>query len=374
MDFAKILSYFQERHEVFYKDMRTCEHSLNEKEFNPYHQEGDVWTHTEMVLEEVKDLNSLDKTSIFIACLLHDVAKPYTRVEKYSQGWQRQVVSFRGHESLSTFLAIDLLLDFETALEIKLNKELILHAINWHVVLHRIKLEENGFLSDENVLFLNRAFSTERDKGAIWDIMYGLNRSDALGRVSDSYKTDKEKFKYLENFIPYYPIRNLGNEEKKPEIIVLIGLPGSGKSSLARERYAKHKVLSLDEMIMNYPKYKGLSYQEARTKAMQSDKMREFISKVYDSIKADSEKGIHLLIDNTNLTEDLQNRVLSNLRKDYYKKAIVFLPGENTLYNQLEERKKKEGKDIPKDVIRKYAAELYIPGYHTFDEIEFIIR
>src|SRR5262249_20094095 len=54
-----------------------------------HHAEGDVWIHTDMVLKELvampawRTLSEDDRRIVYLACLLHDVAKPKTtRIEE----------------------------------------------------------------------------------------------------------------------------------------------------------------------------------------------------------------------------------------------------------------------------------------------------
>lgn len=61
-----------------------------------HHGEGDVWTHTQMVVEALLalpaygTLTSVERTVLFVAALLHDVAKPATTVVDEATGVVRQ--------------------------------------------------------------------------------------------------------------------------------------------------------------------------------------------------------------------------------------------------------------------------------------------
>lgn len=60
-----------------YHLMKHSDHGHKEYR-NPYHMEGSVWTHTEMVLEEAFKIDPENKMLIY-AALLHDIGKIFTR-------------------------------------------------------------------------------------------------------------------------------------------------------------------------------------------------------------------------------------------------------------------------------------------------------
>ena len=55
----KLVAYFADNYNDLFDKMIECDHGLDGR-LNPYHGEGSVWVHTEMVLEAVQDKNDLD--------------------------------------------------------------------------------------------------------------------------------------------------------------------------------------------------------------------------------------------------------------------------------------------------------------------------
>ena len=90
---------------VLYADMsRTVENS-------PYHREQNVAVHTDMVVrsyyEHASEFEILSDRSIrigAIACMLHDIGKPSSLIQKHSKE-RGDYVSFTGHERKSARLA-----------------------------------------------------------------------------------------------------------------------------------------------------------------------------------------------------------------------------------------------------------------------------
>ena len=74
------------------------------------HGEGDVWTHTRMVCEEMvnlegwRSLSSEEREIVFFAALFHDIAKPMCRREELDGH-----ISFRGHARRGAILTRKLL-------------------------------------------------------------------------------------------------------------------------------------------------------------------------------------------------------------------------------------------------------------------------
>ncbi|KAL0210092.1 hypothetical protein P9112_010176 [Eukaryota sp. TZLM1-RC] len=74
--------------------LRNTHHSHASTSHNPYHLEGDVWSHT-CAVSVLSSTFSIDPT-VFLSCLLHDIAKPMVRVEKMNNGNTR--THFKNHD------------------------------------------------------------------------------------------------------------------------------------------------------------------------------------------------------------------------------------------------------------------------------------
>ena len=128
MTASELVKWFLDNFPEYVATMRLSNHAYSVEDNNPYHLEGDVWTHTMMVLK-VSELQ--DNTDIidYIACLLHDLGKPSTREEIP----ERKRVMFKGHEGVSYYLAIDVIDKLiEDNIIPSVVKQLILETINKH--------------------------------------------------------------------------------------------------------------------------------------------------------------------------------------------------------------------------------------------------
>ena len=102
---VEFLSWFQTNYSHLKNAMQRCQHNLDDKEINPYHIEGDCWSHTMMVCK-IAELKGYDRV-VQVASLLHDIGKPKSRRVNPRNGH----VQFFGHEELSAKMAKPLLND-----------------------------------------------------------------------------------------------------------------------------------------------------------------------------------------------------------------------------------------------------------------------
>jgi putative nucleotidyltransferase with HDIG domain len=99
MNIEEKIIWFNANYPDIVSAMQKCSHTENIANSNPYHIEGDCWSHTMMVCKVAQIKNFADEVQW--ACLLHDIGKPYNRfVNK-----QNNFVNFKGHEQKSLELA-----------------------------------------------------------------------------------------------------------------------------------------------------------------------------------------------------------------------------------------------------------------------------
>lgn len=104
----KYLQWFQ----ITYPELKTallnCHHNFDNTDTNPYHIEGDCWSHTMMVCK-IAELQGYDPV-VQVAALLHDIGKPNSR----KVNPKNNHIQFFGHEELSATMAVPLLADLVT--------------------------------------------------------------------------------------------------------------------------------------------------------------------------------------------------------------------------------------------------------------------
>lgn len=162
-----------------------------------------------------------------------------------------------------------------------------------------------------------------------------------------------------------------------PTIIVMVGLPGSGKSTIVKTvvACAGCVCVSTDEYIdmvvdshnKAYPTQKPITYNDVFSEYI-SDATRHMNKMFERAIKA----GENVIWDQTNLSRKKRAKILSRVPDGYYKIAHYVNVDEETRQTQLAQR---VGKDIPAHVDASMIANLEEPSLDEgFDEIITTIR
>jgi poly(A) polymerase len=102
---VSLLHWFQITYPDLKKSLLECHHNFDDTDTNPYHVEGDCWSHTMMVCK-VAQLKGYDRV-IQVSALLHDIGKPNSRKINPLNNH----VQFFGHEVLSAVMAKPLVAD-----------------------------------------------------------------------------------------------------------------------------------------------------------------------------------------------------------------------------------------------------------------------
>ncbi len=146
---TEFIDWFSTTYPKYKEALLNCHHNFNNSETNPYHVEGDCWSHTMMVCK-IAELKGYDKI-VQISALLHDIGKPQSR--KINP--KNNHIQFFGHEKKSALLAKPILKELvekkkiteEESLEIEelISLHGILYKITHQEIIERFKGRENFF-------------------------------------------------------------------------------------------------------------------------------------------------------------------------------------------------------------------------------------
>lgn len=353
---AEITAYFQANYPKAVRKMKESDHHYSEGGViypNPYHLEGDVHTHTQMVLREAEKANA--SVEVIWACLLHDIGKPDSREEVSD----RKRARFIGHEGLSVYQSISILKNAGLS-----DQSIIL-------ILNMISLHSDLFDVAEKGLD-DFATKYQGNKNLAEQLSY-LVSCDMLGRFmalekeptvltrQDFLKTMKEWVQLIEP-IPFV-------NPNKPVVTLLIGPPCAGKSTYLVKNLQGQKVFSRDQVIMELGE--GKNY----TDAYHSVDMNK-VDHVFNSQLREAGQGSEsVVIDMTAMSPKGRRRLLGSFSdKTFTKKAVVFYTDYDLLLKRNRKRMDETGKFIPEKVIKQMCQNFTTPTFVEFDLIEYVIQ
>jgi heterogeneous nuclear ribonucleoprotein U-like protein 1 len=142
--------------------------------------------------------------------------------------------------------------------------------------------------------------------------------------------------------------------------IMLIGLPGSGKSTWASNYIAKNpemdfRVVSSDDIIEEKALLEGLTYGASHKKNI------EFaVDEMERRFRRYIKYGANIIHDQTNLSKKTRKKHLAKV-KGYEKSAVLFMLEEKLWRQRFEKRKKETGKAIPEYIIKNMTKGFELP-------------
>ena len=149
----------------------------------------------------------------------------------------------------------------------------------------------------------------------------------------------------------------------KPTLYMLIGIPGSGKSTWVKDNAPTDAVvLSTDDFVQDKADELRTTYD-----AVFHDVIQQATVHMERSKRAAISDSKCVVWDQTNLTKSSRKRKLLGF-EDYHKVAVVFdIPEREELYKRLASR---PDKTIPLDVIESMISQFQIPSSKEgFDEV-----
>jgi predicted kinase len=129
-----------------------------------------------------------------------------------------------------------------------------------------------------------------------------------------------------------------------PEIVFLIGFPGSGKSTYYNENYPSYTRISSDMFIESYANAVGKTYSDVFPIYYKTAETN--MNELFDySIKHNKD----IVVDRTNLYTKSRNKFISRLPKSYTVTYVYFDISKDVLLERNTERKQ-FGRNVPENV------------------------
>lgn len=360
--------------EIFKPYADTLKNTMQEPK---WHGEGDVYTHTTMVLkelinlEEYSSLSQIEKLVVFLSALFHDIGKSVCT--KVVNG---EITSLnhgvKGSIMLREYLWKDLGLCGTK--EYQEFREGICLLVKYHS--NPIHVYE-----DLTKRVLKLSTNTKLTKYFNIKLLCIVSKADALGRISScddehlfnisqmqkeaiklncyekefDFSDGYTKYQYLtkENIWPYQSLHN----NHKGTIILLSGLPGTGKDTYIKENYSNVDVISLDDIRNKL----GVSPIENQ------NEVYEYAKNTAKNLLREKKEFIW---NATNLTNLVRNKQLNLFHNYNFSVKVIFL--ETSLDENLK-RNKNRINQVPEKAIYDMLSMLNIPEGFEAEEVEWII-
>jgi len=345
------------------------------QEYN-YHQEGNVYIHTKMVCEELinlneyQELNKEQQLELFLASLFHDIGKTVTT--KIEDG---KIIS--PHHGVTGSLMVREYLYTDFKLGGNTNLQRIRETICLLIKYHSFPL----YIYDDEKKIIKLSLNQELTKDFNIKMLCLLSKADILGRIGPDKDTNIDKieycilkakelncyetaFKFKNNHtkIKYLNSNHIWHyqelyDDSNMEVILLSGLPGTGKDTYIKKHFPHLPVISLDdlreELKVNPEDEQGTIYNLAKEKA--KEYLRNKQPFIWNA---------------TNLTNLIRQKQIK-LFHDYYARVrIIYL---ETSYEEVLIRNSSRSRIVPEVVINKMLRNLNIPENDEAEIVEWII-
>lgn len=347
-----------ETYDNFSKDVLDIFEEMKITKQSPiHHAEGDVYIHTNMVVNEVekiKDQFSAEaQERLIYTGIFHDIAKPITtEFDELVKDW----VSPR-HAKIGEPVFRDLMWDkfkFEQREEVA--KLIRYHGLPiWNedkddpelsVVKTSLLCNLNELITFAQCDFRGRICGDL--ESCLFQIELFKERAENAGCLNAPYKftSDWARFHYLKN--GGYP----GKEIWEPEggwVTIMCGLPGSGKNTWVEKNF-DGPVIELDTIRKRHKikwddkDAQGFVFQEAK-----------------EELKVSLRKKQDVLWNGTNMTE-LQRKTIADIANDYRSKIRIVYVDCSVEEALKRNKQREEDKRVKDEVIERYARRMELPN------------
>ena len=337
-----------------------------------FHQEGDVATHTFMVLEELKKdlkfqaLPQQQQEYLKAAALLHDIEKRSTTILEENGRISSRGHAKKGAQSVQTMLYTAGKTPFHV-------REQVVNLVRYHGlplwIFEKPKplkalLQCSFQLNTQLLTYLAEADVKGRicsDQNEMLErvaLFEAYCQEQECWSISKKFPSNLSKFHFFrkENvYTNYLPFNDL-----EGEMVILCGLPGAGKDAHIQKHYGDWPMVSLDQLRRKYKiapgdkKRTGKLVQLAKEKA--KDYLRKQIPFVWNATNI-SRKARQRLV-------DLFSPYKAKIRIDYIEVPFKLL---------LLQNKHREWV-VPKKVIEQMLYKLEIPSKDEAHEVEYFVQ
>lgn len=247
-------------HIAWFEQQAWCKSMIQCQQDAQWHTEGDVWTHTKMVYEELQHLNEWqtltehEQTVLQFTALFHDAGKPLTSQVDPITGR----ISSPKHSIKGEHLARQILRELDCPL---MMREEIARMVRFHgrppFLLEKPdpnrEVVTHSWLLNNRLLYLfaladTRGRETMEMSRPEENLHFWKLAAEENDCFTQSFPFANEAARFLYFRKPEMSLHYVPHEEYRCAVTMLSGLPGSGKDRWLSEHRGDLPVVSLDEL------------------------------------------------------------------------------------------------------------------------------
>ncbi len=333
------------------EDQSWCHAMMNCQQDANWHAEGDVWTHTKMVLAELvnlkvwRSLSPHEQQVLTFTALFHDAAKPLTTVTDQETGHIRSPRHAVKGEHLVRRILRELGCDLQT-------REEVARMVRFHgrpaFLLERDdpihEVVRLSWLVNNRLLYWfaiadSRGRYTETTSRPEENLHYWREQAEELKCFDRpfAFATEHARFSYFRQQQPN--LHYVPHEDFSCKVTVVCGLPGSGKDTWLNRYRSELPVVALDEIRKEQniepTDNQGLVIQHAK------ERCREYMR-----------SGISFAFNATNILHQTRKRWLDLFSNYNARIELVYL---EPPFDQILAQNKNRRQAVPESVIQKLA-------------------
>lgn len=335
-----------------------------------HHAEGDVHIHTRMVLEKLYEmrawhaLSDEDWHAVFIACLMHDIAKPATtRVEDGR-------ITAKGHSRAGELMARRILWELGAPFALR---EQVCALIRYHQIpFYLIERDDAQKVAAEVSLTARcdlLALVAEADiRGRVCADMNRIVDNIELFREAcreEGCFTGPRRFASDHTRFVYFRADGHGRhpdveafDDRRNEVVLMSGLPGSGKDTYVRNHFADWPVVSLDDL-------------RTELDVDPTDTQGSVVQAAKERAKEHLRKGTRFVWNATNLNRQRRGPIVE-MAADYGARVrIVYLEVPRAV---LFEQNRAREAVVPWTVIRRMTERWEVPSLMEAHAVDHVVR
>jgi predicted kinase len=334
-----------------------------------HHAEGNVWIHTRMVLETLvalpayRVLSPDEQAAVYIACLLHDVAKPMTtKTEEDGR------VTAKGHSRAGEMYARRILWELGAPFALR---EMVCGLIRYHQIpFYLIERADAQKVAAEISLVCRAdllALVAEADiRGRVCRDLQKIVDSIELFRVycaeegcysaPRAFASDHTRVVYFRSEGRHPDVEAF--DDTKGEMILMCGLPGAGKDTYVREHLGDLPVVSLDDL-------------RAELDVDPTDNQGAVLQAGKERLKEHFRAGQRFVYNATNINRQRRTPIIG-LAADYgVRVRIVYVEAPmDRLFSGNRSRQAR----VPEAVIRRMSERWEVPGLTEAHRVDVVLR